>query len=380
MASQDLGRLISDHVTGVILLTTYRTSPQGHYEDLRSDSINQPFTLTDTPANFAPGIGFFESAMRSMPESPTLRKTELPPLCDSAIKKLLLRISTSFGLNHVGENVLDKLFEMSGGSPLYATELAKAVCSRYISRECADNTPDSETCTDGMLKIISSMRTDRIEEMVHFRFDKLTEQCQLVLKMAAVASLNGSHFTLSMLTSILDSSDKSESAKLDAMISTTRALLGYLSDQEDDGESSAFSRGHPINSSMDLVQAINDLLESEDFIEFRGDMADMSVSAENSQEEGAGSSYNAMQLMTVNMPVTPKPDLTRLQSESNSYERNRSDSRTRSTLQQLQFHWKVDMELRAIYDLMLDEQKESLHDRVVRKLFYRILDALKTKN
>jgi len=119
-----------------MLLSTYRTSPQGHYEDLRVDSIShsQPLTLNDAAAMFAPGVGFFEAAMRSMPESPTFRKADLPPLCKSAIKKLLLRISTSFGLNDVGDNVLEKLCEMSAGSPLYATELAKAVCSRYISR------------------------------------------------------------------------------------------------------------------------------------------------------------------------------------------------------------------------------------------------------
>ncbi len=352
-----------------MLLCTHRTSPQGHYEDLRVDSISQPLTLNDAAAMFAPGVGSFEAAMRSMPESKSFRKADLPPLCKSAIKKLLLRISTSFGLNDVGDHVLEKLCEMSAGSPLYATELAKAVCSRYIARECTSHAPETVACSQGMMTIINSMRTDRIEEMVHFRFDKLTEQCQLVLKMAAVASLNGSHFTLSMLISILDSSDRSESAKLDAMISNTRALLGDLSDPEEDGETSTFTRGNPINNSMDLVQAINDLLESEDFIEFRGDMASMSASMENSQEDGAGSSYNAMQLLTVNTPVTPKPDLTRLLSESNAHERNRSDSRTRSSLQQLQFHWKVDMELRAIYDLMLNEQKESLHDRVVSFLF-----------
>jgi hypothetical protein len=32
----------------------------------------------------------------------------------------------------------------------------------------------------------------------------------------------------------------------------------------------------------------------------------------------------------------------------------------------MRFDWKVDVEKRAVYDLLLDEQKESLHDRVVR--------------
>eukprot|EP01032_Pedospumella_encystans_P010661 gene10661-12445_t len=360
VASQDLGRLISDQVTGVLLLSTYRTAPQSADEGLRADSHGQPLTLADATTMFAPGLGFFEAAMRSMPESPTLRKAELPPLCDSAIKKLLLRISASYGLVNVDDVVLDKLYALSAGSPLYATELAKAVCSQYVAREYTIVSPSNEARSDGMLTIISSMRTDRIEEMVHFRFDKLTEPCQLVLKMAAVASLNGSHFTLSMLTSILDSSDSSESTKLDAMIATTHSLLGYLSDPDNDGENGNFNRGNPINSSMDLVQAINDLLESEDFIEFRGDMENM----ESLHEDGANSSYNVMQLTTAAAPVMQKPDLTRLQSESDWHNRNNNDGHDRCALRQLQFYWKVDMELRAIYDLMLNEQKESLHDRV----------------
>ena len=79
--------------------------------------------------------------------------------------------------------------------------------------------------------------------------------------------------------------------------------------------------------------------------------------------EGAVSSYQALQLLaTMPTPMTPKPDLNALLSEDSQ---SRSDSRALAPLQQLRFYWKVDMELRAIYDLMLDEQKESLHDRVV---------------
>lgn len=71
-------------------------------------------------------------------------------------------------------------------------------------------------------------------------------------------------------------------------------------------------------------------------------------------------------LSTMPTPITPKPDLNRLLYEDNEG-RSRSTSRSSaSNFQDMRFHWKIDMELRAIYDLMLDEQKESLHDRVVR--------------
>ena len=66
-------------------------------------------------------------------------------------------------------------------------------------------------------------------------------------------------------------------------------------------------------------------------------------------------------LLTTMPPSSPKaPDLPRLLSEEEAPGRSGSPESSH-----LRFHWKVDMELRAIYDLMLDEQKESLHDRVV---------------
>jgi hypothetical protein len=89
----------------------------------------------------------------------------------------------------------------------------------------------------------------------------------------------------------------------------------------------------------------------------------------------AVSSYNALQMLaTAPAPSTPKPDLTMLFNEdpessaANGAAEGRSASlasQSSGALYQLKFFWKVELELRAIYDIMLDEQKESLHDRVV---------------
>ena len=81
----------------------------------------------------------------------------------------------------------------------------------------------------------------------------------------------------------------------------------------------------------------------------------------------AASGFDTTQLLsTMPTPVTPKPDLNRLLYED--YE-GRTRAPSRAAYQDIRFHWKVDMELRAIYDLMLDEQKESLHDRVVSQSY-----------
>ena len=56
-------------------------------------------------------------------------------------------------------------------------------------------------------------------------------------------------------------------------IADTKALLGYLSDPDEaGGESNAQLQSGAVTSTMDLVQALNDLLESDEFIEYRGDL------------------------------------------------------------------------------------------------------------
>lgn len=60
--------------------------------------------------------------------------------------------------------------------------------------------------------------------------------------------------------------------RLPQAIADTKALLGYLSDPDEAGESNAQLQSGAVTSTMDLVQALNDLLESDEFIEYRGDL------------------------------------------------------------------------------------------------------------
>jgi hypothetical protein len=55
------------------------------------------------------------------------------------------------------------------------------------------------------------------------------------------------------------------------MINETKTLLGYLSDPEE-SQSNSQPAGGAVSSAMDLVQALNDQLESEEFIELRSEM------------------------------------------------------------------------------------------------------------
>jgi hypothetical protein len=210
--SQKLGGLVSRTTTGICLVCTYRTAQS--YNTLRA-SIVAPITeLPHGPLlrleTFA-GVSY-EQAMQALPLSASFHRIELQPIAHASGMKLVAKVLTDAGLSTVEPATLAKVYELSAGSPLYATELAKSLAERYVSREHCGATQEG-ACSLQLDGFMSNMRTSRIEEVVHYRFDKLTEQSQLVLKMAAVAAVNGSHFTLGMLTYVLDSTDPHESSK-----------------------------------------------------------------------------------------------------------------------------------------------------------------------
>ena len=255
--SQKLGERLASSTQGICLLCTITSASS------KSKAANQISSLTD------PHSSSTKTLLR--PVASAFLRTELQPISQDICSALVSRIFAESGVVGVDETVLAKLHSMSAGSPMYATELTKIVCHSYIHREeCSAQQQEQRVASCGaqLMDIIDKLRVDRIEEVVHFRFDKLSEQCQLVLKMAAVAGLNGSHFTLPMLAFILDSSDRSESTKLGEIIHDTKALLGYLSDPGDADLGDDEPTGLAI-SSVDLVQALSELLESDAFIESR---------------------------------------------------------------------------------------------------------------
>ena len=119
---------------------------------------------------------------------------------------------------------------------------------------------------------------------------------------------------------------------------------------------------------MNLVQALNDLLEAGEFIEYRHatprDPAEPTEELTSSWLSASNSSSKSMRKSPKHLRVIAEGDEADPDAKGDEGEME-SWGFDRATLHNLKFFWKVDMELRAIYDLMLDEQKESLHDRVV---------------
>ena len=317
--SQKLGERLATSTQGLCLLGS-----------VRKDS---PHTSLVAPSHYSSN-----APTASQLVSPRCLHTELPPMDQVAGTALLAKLFAESGIAGVDEAVLVKVLGLSGGNPLHVTELAQIICDSYIHRE-QRVVQSSVTTSQQLLDIIDQMGADRIEEFVHFRFDKLSEQCQLVLKTAAVAALNDSHFTLPMLTFVLNVSDSTE---------MNEAQLCYQSELDEEQAGLAIS-------SVGLAQALSELLESDAFIECREPLV----------VEVSSLSCNRDRLNGLPLPASNAPDLAHLVNEDAAEKLRSVDSGGRSALQQLRFHWKVGMELRAIYDLMLGEQKESLHGRVV---------------
>ena len=258
--SQDLQRLMYKHTTGIGLLCTYRASTLESAPPVRnSQTFVAPLeegavvveAPTETVVSNRPtmvrrethSVNPLNAALFNSPNSDTFHRVCLEPLTQDACQRLFTKVFGGYGIIVVEDVVFTKLHALCAGSPLYAVELAKSICERYIHRECDSNEPQSTSlCNLSLVAIIDDLRADRIEEMVHFRFDKLTEQCQLVLKMAAVAAVNGTHFTFALLGYVLDSTDPYESGKFDSRVFHTADDFGNILDNgpeaNDDDEGS----------------------------------------------------------------------------------------------------------------------------------------------
>eukprot|EP01038_Epipyxis_sp_PR26KG_P008483 gene8483-11467_t len=140
------------------------------------------------------------------------------------------------------EQTLTKLYEISGGNPLYAYELTKGLIDKMQSNNTLTLNPslhDNDITNtvipiqqqltpmniNVLTEVITAFRSNRIEEVICHRFDQLESECQLLLKIAAVSCSNGEPFNFDLLTFVFD--DFIE-PKLSArpIITTTRVPSG----------------------------------------------------------------------------------------------------------------------------------------------------------
>lgn len=109
--------------------------------------------------------------------------------------RLLLRSDASY---------VNRVSQMCGGIPRFAVELANAVNIQYkASKDIIKSIEEEEERYDFISSFICEVPTEKIEELICFRFDHLSAEGQLLLKIASVAGFEKYSFSLSLLEFIV---------------------------------------------------------------------------------------------------------------------------------------------------------------------------------
>ena len=201
------------------------------------------------------------------------------------------------------DKMLNTVYKLSGGNPLYAVEVSKAAIKmitkiespkvriKMAVRDSAESKFDSidvEKIDDihhnkkwakAFQKVSASLRSERIEEVIIFRFDQLNYKSQLLLKIAAVAGFNNAPFTAEVLCFILP--DFSSARTQDELFDFKTS--GNSGDEDSDEESgsedleflSDFTGGVATDDKHDekyyncrsaVIKALDQILRESDFI------------------------------------------------------------------------------------------------------------------
>ena len=119
-------------------------------------------------------------------------------------------------------------------------------------------------------KVSSSLRSERIEEVIIFRFDQLNPKSQLLLKIAAVAGFHNSPFTAEMLSYILPdfSSAKTQEELFARSAGTDKQEVIFDNDEYSDGERGGESgdRGDWCRGDRAIIKALDQILRESEFI------------------------------------------------------------------------------------------------------------------
>jgi predicted ATPase len=277
---------------GVSILCTYRPKSKGALSTGSSTPTSVSSRSTRASSRSSADIKDFLDIpivdfLTIMDESDTFQRVFLPVLDKAASRALLADFFDLYNISDIDEGVYEKMYELSGGNALYATELAKGVVQKRAVLL------DTTASIPSLTKLLAEMRTVRVEEIVYYRFDQLNADWQIVLKLAAVASSNGAPFSIPMLDHLIKR-DK------------------YFRKAEDEA--------------VDLYSIINAMLAANEFI--------------------------YMKNMSPWVPIVDRG--------------NDHEDFDLEVMQKLFMSWNFAMEQRAIYDLLLDEQKQSLHALMVR--------------
>lgn len=275
---------------------------------------------------------------------------ELRGLGPDDTKALILDAIPDRLKGRIEDAFINKLCDASGGHPLYAYEL---------TRNLVDKIRD-DTSSEELLRILAELgvgvASNRIEEMICYRFDQLESFNQTILKAAAVACSNGAPFTLEMLISVLlDNEDLVEnhvsSDSYDRRSEDYSVVIGANSTAQ-----SVHSAGaDPYFTSDGVRDVVEAILQRGEFIQICAAVTDVpDTFGESSIRSHAFSSSMA--------PSIRRRDSSATEKESPS--RRPFQPALGELLPTTKLEFKIVLEQITIYNLLVDDQREYLHKRV----------------
>lgn len=320
---------------GIFILATHRASPSSFNAE-GGDNLNNTLTefdltnvhaftgtLTATPATPA---SHTKSLLESYITSSNFKLVDLLPLSADATRSLIVDTLPDSLLYKINDAFIDKIVEASGGHPLYAFELTRSVAEKL--KESSTENDVSTILTEMEVGVTSN----RIEEMICYRFDQLDTSVQMVLKVAAVACSHGAPFTLDMLIYALIGGEGEGEGDFD----------DYSGAGSSDGDSGSakmmgggFASPGAVNAYDMSSESAREVLEA---ILVRGEF---------------------IQICQVSEDLDEVPDLespSRLPPPINVS----GDLLTPHTL----LEFKIVLEQITIYNLLVDDQREVFHERV----------------
>ncbi len=179
---------------GAVLLTTYQTVSAGR--------VNKRNISTST----------FVNVQETFLDPDRTLIMDLNPIDAAAIELLVKEVLERNNYPTVSkEKLYTLIFELSGGNPLYAYELIK-VCVDQALHNSQKVKEDPSLCA-----FVKDFKSNRVEEVIYFRFDQLDSASQTVLKVSSIICVFGAPISVPMLEFLIleDANNGGDESELD---------------------------------------------------------------------------------------------------------------------------------------------------------------------
>lgn len=269
---------------------------------------------------------------------------------------------------YIDPTVFTKIYTMSGGNPLYAVEIAKAMLHNLEAMEhqahqerlaqaqasgaehdadMYSSEPDKKKFSE-LLVHFNGFSINRIDEIICYRFDQLDSISQYFMKVASVACCYSKSFTLQMITYMMDNSTE---------------------DDEIDGKSTKYStfgdESVVSHAATDIAWILFSILKSNEFIRIKENLG---VNLKSSISSSGMPSFSA------NADDHESPQEKALKSFRMTVSNAEVGNFEASSLSLFEFEFCVELEQSVIYGLMLNDQKAFLHCKIANYLRNRALE------